>query len=130
MKCPKCGYHSFDYLDNCKKCSHSLIEHKAKYKLRGFSALSHLAPAGPEPTAAERSEELDASNDGSVDLGFDFLDENDDQNGKRTEDLFLSNDLHAVNIHLPFGVDSETIPADEPLRSHDDKPGKGHEFAF
>ncbi len=26
MKCPKCGYVSFDYLDQCKKCGQNLIE--------------------------------------------------------------------------------------------------------
>ena len=36
MKCPKCGYHSFDHLDSCKKCGHGLAEHKAKFNLRGL----------------------------------------------------------------------------------------------
>ena len=29
MKCPKCGYNSFEYLDTCKKCSADLTSFKA-----------------------------------------------------------------------------------------------------
>ena len=36
MKCPKCSYHSFDHLENCKKCGQDLSEHKAKFNLCGF----------------------------------------------------------------------------------------------
>lgn len=28
MKCPKCGYVSFNYLDNCKKCGRDLLKFK------------------------------------------------------------------------------------------------------
>ncbi|MFH1624271.1 MAG: hypothetical protein ABID54_03840, partial [Pseudomonadota bacterium] len=28
MKCPKCGYVSFDYLDNCKRCGANLLSSK------------------------------------------------------------------------------------------------------
>ena len=30
MKCPKCGFISFDYLDRCKKCGQDLASHKQK----------------------------------------------------------------------------------------------------
>jgi hypothetical protein len=33
MKCPKCGYFSPDYLDNCKKCGKDLLPEKAKLGL-------------------------------------------------------------------------------------------------
>jgi hypothetical protein len=29
MKCPKCGYTSFPYLENCAKCGHALTEQRA-----------------------------------------------------------------------------------------------------
>ena len=29
MKCPKCGYTSFSYLESCRKCSHALAEPRA-----------------------------------------------------------------------------------------------------
>lgn len=34
MKCPKCGYNSFEYLDNCKKCNHELSGFKASHGIR------------------------------------------------------------------------------------------------
>lgn len=33
MKCPKCGYVSFDHLQNCKKCGEDLTVHKARFKV-------------------------------------------------------------------------------------------------
>jgi hypothetical protein len=36
MKCPKCGYISFDYNQNCPKCKKSLHEQAAKMNLPGY----------------------------------------------------------------------------------------------
>ncbi len=33
MKCPKCGYNSFEYYDACKKCSTDLSGHKKNFSL-------------------------------------------------------------------------------------------------
>jgi uncharacterized RDD family membrane protein YckC len=33
MKCPKCGFQSFNYLPNCKKCGRDLSEIRDKYRL-------------------------------------------------------------------------------------------------
>lgn len=33
MKCPKCGFNSFEYYDNCKKCSSDLIGYKQTYSI-------------------------------------------------------------------------------------------------
>lgn len=114
MKCPKCGYHSFDHLDSCKKCGQGLAEHKAKFNLRGFFAPGHIAAAEPAPVTVDSFEDEEEPDDGAVDFGFDFLDD----------------DSQAVNINQPFGADSETIPADDTDSDSDDKPGKGPEFAF
>ena len=32
MKCTKCGYNSFDYLDSCKKCGSLLVPKKIRYE--------------------------------------------------------------------------------------------------
>lgn len=34
MKCPKCGYNSFEGNDTCKKCSHDLTAHRLAYGLK------------------------------------------------------------------------------------------------
>lgn len=36
MKCPKCGFNSFDYLNSCKKCGSDVREFKARFNLRSL----------------------------------------------------------------------------------------------
>lgn len=48
MKCPKCGYTSYDYLDRCKNCGEDLVP--AKIKLNIYT----------------RSPEIEVGNDGFV----------------------------------------------------------------
>lgn len=36
MRCPKCGYVSFNYLDRCKKCGRDLTAFKAEHNLWGI----------------------------------------------------------------------------------------------
>jgi len=72
MKCPKCGYTSFDYLDECKKCGKELNEHKEKHSIRslmfpGSGAAAAAATAGPAVAAAAA--------EGGEEFGFDFMDE-------------------------------------------------------
>ncbi len=136
MKCPKCGYHSFDHLDSCKKCNHDLVEHKAKFNLRGFFSPGQAALTATESVIDEADEALEESSDGAVDFGFDFLDEEDQAVGT-SSDIPLGGDEQDINIDQPFGVDSETVPADSlefdddnDDHDDDDKPGKGPEFAF
>lgn len=45
MKCPKCNFISFDYLDSCKKCGRDLTEDKAKLGIRS------IKKKAPEPVA-------------------------------------------------------------------------------
>ncbi|QEM67120.1 hypothetical protein FO488_02390 [Geobacter sp. FeAm09] len=37
MKCPKCGYNSFEYNDNCPKCLNDLTGYKATYGLKAMA---------------------------------------------------------------------------------------------
>lgn len=82
MKCPKCGYHSFDYLSSCKKCNSDLTAFKSKFNLRSL-----IFPKRPLPAqlASElRGEEAvvpsvatvatAASVAAATDFGFDFMD--------------------------------------------------------
>ena len=138
MKCPKCGYNSFEHLEACKKCGNSLAEHKAKFNLRGFYApgTSALAVAGPAVAEVnDAMEDDEATGDESVDFGFDFLDEEEDQVEAASKSVEFGADSEDVSIEQPFGADSETIPADDFSIDEDDdepgdKPGKGPEFAF
>lgn len=57
MKCPKCGFNSFEYYDNCKKCSGDLTGYKQTYSVTSIvlpheakerlAALSRFAESAP-----------------------------------------------------------------------------------
>lgn len=36
MKCPKCGYNSFEYYDSCKKCANDLTSYKETYGIKAI----------------------------------------------------------------------------------------------
>jgi hypothetical protein len=36
MKCPKCKYVTFDYLDACPRCGKNMVSEKAKYNISGI----------------------------------------------------------------------------------------------
>lgn len=73
MKCPKCGYTSFDYLDECKKCGKDLMEHKEKHSIRSLMFPGSGAAAAPAAAAAVAA---GAGAEGD-EFGFDFMDEED-----------------------------------------------------
>ncbi|ORJ61273.1 RDD family protein [Geothermobacter hydrogeniphilus] len=74
MKCPKCGFTSFDFLDNCKKCGQDLQSHKQKFGLRSLIFPTVGKSEAPETTAGpEGSEATTATAD--TDFGFDFMSE-------------------------------------------------------
>lgn len=71
MKCPKCGYNSFESYDVCKKCSFDLTTHKATYGLKPLVfqdetlaamaaalATETVAAVAPEAPAPEQATDL------------------------------------------------------------------------
>lgn len=46
MKCPACGYNSFEFLDNCKRCGHDLVQLKTDFNIQPVLQPSQ---AKPEP---------------------------------------------------------------------------------
>lgn len=119
MKCPKCGYNSFDHLDNCKKCDADLTEQKTKFNIRGFYAAGQATAAAPVVAEAAGAEPED---NGAVDFGFDFLEEE--------EETTAPADDENVSIDQPFGADSESVPADNPSDDDDNQSEKGPEFSL
>ena len=105
MRCPKCGFNSFDYLDNCKKCGKDLVEFKERFGIKSvlfpgqtaageaavetdFDADAAVAAATASVAAApvfKASPEPEAPAAESDDFGFDFM-------GDSTEDDDLSFD--------------------------------------
>lgn len=52
MKCPKCGYNSFEFLDACKKCNSDLSKVKAALGFSAFTTPRASQPAAPSPESA------------------------------------------------------------------------------
>lgn len=79
MKCPKCGYHSFDHLEDCKKCGQSLADHKSRYGFRSLFGGTKSVPPPSTPLSDSPPEEgIDPPTevptaDGAVSFGFDFM---------------------------------------------------------
>jgi hypothetical protein len=129
MKCPQCGYHSFEHLDSCKKCGQSLAEHKAKFKLRGFIVHGHPAATAKPATNFVKSDAIeDPADDGSIGFGFNVLEEAEDPVDDLAGRIPLVVSGQTISIDQPFSVDGETIPADAPDPMS--RPGKGSEFVF
>ena len=138
MRCPKCGFHSFDYLDNCKKCGGDLTELKLRFKFQGFVAPA-AAEAGPQqaaasPEPAEEVPELPAlaeAESEAIDFGFDVLEEavtpgwpgleRDSGGPVAGSDDFASIDVAAIDLAAdsglafdqPFDEDSASTPGDD-----------------
>lgn len=60
MKCPKCGYNSFEFLDTCKKCKHDLSAFKKSLGIN-FPAISPVVEAAPPLAAATVATSLAAA---------------------------------------------------------------------
>lgn len=114
MKCPKCGYNSFDYLDSCKKCGKDLAEFKQRFGIKSvlFPGASAAVAAhqieDEDLLAAEASELAAATAPGAVnvsgvaattleppvndpagdDFGFDFMGESSEEEDLSFDELF------------------------------------------
>lgn len=102
MRCPKCGYNSFDHLETCKKCNKDLAEHKARFNIQSI-LLSEMpvetASAAEEAVAAAAA--VASSSDVTIDdfagggpetdiddFGFDFMGDNEDDENVAFDELF------------------------------------------
>lgn len=110
MRCPKCGYNSFDHLDSCKKCGKDLVEFKQSFGIKSvlFPGQMSVSGVAEEPefdsvaadaavtaatgavTAAESSpgngpiaDEADGD-----DFGFDFMGDSAEDDDLSFDELF------------------------------------------
>ncbi len=68
MKCPKCGYNSFESYDTCKKCSADLTEFKQIHKLTAL-----VLPPSLRASMATEFEDDQGENDNQSDGGADMF---------------------------------------------------------
>lgn len=83
MKCPKCNYTSFDYLDNCKQCGADLGDVRSLLQIIAVSPEDQAPPApivAPEVPSTEEttvppeSDVLSADDGAGADVALDTLD--------------------------------------------------------
>ena len=61
MRCPKCGYVSFDHLEACKKCGADLQKGKRRDNIPAFTAAPAGSGPGEPPQKSDvRAQEIDA----------------------------------------------------------------------
>lgn len=74
MKCPKCGYNSFEFLNACKKCGVELSSFKKNHRistvLRPAAAVSTVLPVQASPPVAPPAAVQQENLHESFDLGF------------------------------------------------------------
>jgi len=61
MRCPKCGYNSFDHLDSCKKCGKDLLEFKQSFGIKSVLFPGQMKPGGEAEEAEFDSVTADAA---------------------------------------------------------------------
>lgn len=100
MKCPKCGYNSFDYLDSCKKCNKDLTEHKARFNIQSIllserqtEAISSVAEEAVAAATAAVNIPFDnfagdSTEEEADDFGFDFMGDSEDDENLAFDELF------------------------------------------
>lgn len=138
MKCPKCGYHSFENLSKCKKCDLNLALHKRKFNLKGFYVPLNSQPDPETEITSNHAKKAYDLKDEGIDLDFDFLDDErttahdsqsnlDDPASRSAGSANGSpvngnhhkkgvNNHNEINLDQPFSIDSETVPADKYLK--------------
>ncbi|KAA0892140.1 hypothetical protein [Oryzomonas rubra] len=109
MKCPKCGYNSFEYNDNCPKCLNDLTDYKATYGLKAMvlplAARTDMARSMASEALADNhsAEDTDMTADiFSFDLGDDGP-EASSQGGGAVHDPFSFDDEPGDSLGTGFG---------------------------
>ncbi|MEA2083057.1 MAG: hypothetical protein U9O82_02225 [Thermodesulfobacteriota bacterium] len=146
MRCPKCGFISFDHLTSCSKCGKELAE--TSDQLKGTSIKSHtsyfLSPvfgvesAEPEKGAAGEADVYDADDSIELDISTEEPDEDEiDLSGLEVDDEEGSEE--AVGIIMP-GMEEvseeDEIPAislnqfEDTDKSDEDASEGGVEFSL
>jgi predicted nucleic acid-binding Zn-ribbon protein len=112
MKCPKCGYNSFEYNDNCPKCLNDLTGYKAAHGLKAIA----LPPAARTEMARSMAAEVQVDDHPAEDadmtsdiFSFDF-DENEHGAGQGA----------GGPVHDPFSLDDEPADSSAQAKAKDD----------
>jgi hypothetical protein len=93
MKCPKCGYNSFEFYDSCKKCAQDLTGYKETYGLKSIVLPLEARTRMAEALIAESAaiDQAPATSDAPVDM-FSFDIPGEGTSNSSTNDPFNFDD--------------------------------------
>jgi hypothetical protein len=115
MKCPKCGFNSFEYYDSCKKCSTDLIGYKQTYSIASLvlplEAKEKLAAEfkSTESVTAQTSDNVEAHDDI---FSFDLQDDSPSTSSQNNDDPFNFDEPSAEIKHADSSKSDEDVFAD------------------
>jgi hypothetical protein len=110
MRCPKCGYISFDHIDTCLRCNKDVSKASAvEGTTYNVAPPSFLKFTKREQSVEEKDEiSFDADDDfGVVDPDLDVLAEDNDEDSQE-EEFDFGNDFDAFGDEDSFGVAAES----------------------
>ena len=108
MKCPKCNYISFDYLDSCKKCGKDLSEHKEKHNIRSLL----FAGAGAGAVAAAGIDGATEAAAEDEDFTFDFMEGEEQEQVAAPAEESPPSTMEPADDPLGGGEDSDDFSFD------------------
>ena len=144
MKCPQCSYHSFEFLDICKKCQADLSAHKSKYRIIGFipAAISRKFEAKPRVNLIDDEEtiaqgrEVGISGGQTAQHSFSTATGSEPDRHQPVNDASLLEQFGVssmpvffddkVDIEQPFSIDSEILPPEMGLTKSPTEKGEEH----
>jgi len=153
MRCPKCGYNSFDYLDSCKKCGKDLAEFKQRYGIQSILFPGKMSPTAPSeepefesasadaavaaatgmavasaaalPAEPEAAEPLEKSSTEADDFGFDFMGDSAEDDDLSFDELF---EEAPEDEDIEESIEGPKSSAPDP--GGDEEEDGGDDFAF
>jgi len=93
MKCPKCKYVTFDYLDTCPRCGKNMASEKAKYNISGIKPTPPFALGSLTGDIDESGDDLAISQSMTEAIG-----------GMGHEDEAVYDDGSELDINIDEGV--------------------------
>ncbi|MEZ4600689.1 MAG: RDD family protein [Syntrophotaleaceae bacterium] len=120
MKCPKCGYQSFNHLPACKKCGRSLLDLQEKlgFDIPAVRNLTAAAEATEDNHWQEENNQEDSALEDSLQNFFHSLED-------PSEDVFSSGEVPASVTPPTDDIEPEDSLFDTPnnLFTFEEKPG-------
>ncbi len=113
MKCPKCKYVTFDYLDTCPRCGKNMSSEKAKLNISGIKANPPFVLGSLTGDISESAEELAMTEEMGFE-GEEVYDDGSDLDIKIDEEaLAEAGDVSEVDIgDLGLGDENKGVEVD------------------